>query len=144
MAISSTFRYALIALVEVAKIRESGGVLQIEEIATQQQLPTKYLGQILTLLRKQGFLISQRGRNGGYRLARDPWQIRLIDIYHSLEEAPQAITQASDQATSSAKVVDQLLVEVESAWRQQLEQYTLQDLREQAEGLSDRSRMFYI
>ncbi|WP_338430668.1 Rrf2 family transcriptional regulator [Synechococcus elongatus] len=144
MAISSTFRYALIALVEVAKIRESGGVLQIEEIATQQQLPTKYLGQILTLLRKQGFLISQRGRNGGYRLARDPWQIRLIDIYHSLEEAPQAIAQASDQATSSAKVVDQLLVEVESAWRQQLEQYTLQDLREQAEGLSDRGRMFYI
>ncbi|AZB72707.1 RrF2 family transcriptional regulator [Synechococcus elongatus] len=144
MAISSTFRYALIALVEVAKIRESGGVLQIEEIATQQQLPTKYLGQILTLLRKQGFLISQRGRNGGYRLARDHWQIRLIDIYHSLEEAPQAIAQASDQATSSAKVVDQLLVEVESAWRQQLEQYTLQDLREQAEGLSDRGRMFYI
>lgn len=142
--VSSTFRYALIALIEVAKVRESGGVLQIEEIASQQQLPTKYLGQILTSLRKQGFLISQRGRNGGYRLARDPWQIRLIDIYHALEEAPQDVQRLPSYATPNARVVDQLLHQVEAAWRKPLEHYTLQDLREQVEGLSDRSRMFYI
>ncbi|ABB58647.1 RrF2 family transcriptional regulator [Synechococcus elongatus] len=144
MAVSSTFRYALIALIEVAKIRETGGVLQIEEIASQQHLPTKYLGQILTLLRKQGFLISQRGRHGGYRLAREPWQIRLIDIYYSLEEAQQAGASLPSHATSSAMVVDQLLHQIEAAWREPLEHYTLQDLRDQAEGLSDRSRMFYI
>jgi Rrf2 family protein len=80
--ISQKARYALRALVALANADDS---LMIAEIAEQQQIPRKFLEQILLDLKHHGIVASRRGRFGGYVLLLRPDQItfgrilRIID-----------------------------------------------------------------
>lgn len=65
MAFSSKTEYGLVALIELAGLYGSGGVLQVGEIATRQGIPDRYLEQMLTSLRRCGILRSIRGPKGG-------------------------------------------------------------------------------
>ena len=67
--LSQKSKYALRALVVLAR-KPSGEMVVVGEIAEQQNVPHKFLELILLELRKHGILFSQRGRNGGYTLAR--------------------------------------------------------------------------
>ena len=58
-----------------------------ERIATSQGLPVNFLEHILAELRIAGVVRSQRGTEGGYRLARDPEQITIADIIRAVEGA---------------------------------------------------------
>ena len=58
---------------------EKGPVL-MRDIASRQDLPEKYLEQVLTPLRNAGLVRSVRGARGGYRLARNPAEITLLEI----------------------------------------------------------------
>ena len=77
MELSCKVRYALLALMELTSHYEQGKFLQIEQIVASQQIPDRYLAQLLMTLRRGGFVRSQRGAKGGYLLAREPWQITL-------------------------------------------------------------------
>jgi Rrf2 family protein len=66
--LSQKAKYALRALLLLA--RQPGEMVLVGEIAEQQNVPRKFLELILLELKKQGVLFSQRGRNGGYMLAR--------------------------------------------------------------------------
>ncbi|MGH6865483.1 MAG: RrF2 family transcriptional regulator [Methyloceanibacter sp.] len=70
--ISQKARYALRALVALAR---ADGSMLIAEIAEQQQIPRKFLEQILLDLKHQGIVASRRGRLGGYGLLMPPDQI---------------------------------------------------------------------
>jgi Rrf2 family protein len=80
--ISQKARYALRALVALARADDS---MMIAEIAEQQQIPRKFLEQILLDLKHQGIVASRRGRLGGYGLLMPPDQItfgrilRIVD-----------------------------------------------------------------
>ncbi|WP_045365549.1 RrF2 family transcriptional regulator [Methyloceanibacter caenitepidi] len=80
--ISQKARYALRALLALARADDS---MMIAEIAEQQQIPRKFLEQILLDLKHQGIVASRRGRLGGYDLLMPPDQItfgrvlRIID-----------------------------------------------------------------
>ncbi|ODR98124.1 Rrf2 family transcriptional regulator [Methyloceanibacter methanicus] len=80
--ISQKARYALRALVALARADDS---MMIAEIADQQQIPRKFLEQILLDLKHQGIVASRRGRFGGYDLLMPPDQItfgrvlRIVD-----------------------------------------------------------------
>jgi Rrf2 family protein len=78
--LSSRLEYALVALLEIAKYQAQGKPLKVNEIAASQSLPERYLDQIFTLLKRQGIISSQRGMKGGYLLARELWQITLLDV----------------------------------------------------------------
>lgn len=54
-------------------------------LATNQSLPLPYLEQLFLKLRRAGLVISSRGIEGGYRLAKDPTGIRLADIIHAVD-----------------------------------------------------------
>lgn len=71
-------RYAIRALQYLAK-RHSNGPVQIEDIATTQNIPRKFLTVILSELKREGVLKSLRGRDGGYWLAREPFEITYSD-----------------------------------------------------------------
>ena len=60
--------YALLALLELSLHYEKGEPLQIRQIAAQQNIPDRYLEQLLATLRRAGFVKSQRGAKGGYLL----------------------------------------------------------------------------
>lgn len=77
-------KYGLKALLMLAQ-REQGQFTLVAEIAERQKLPRKYLELILLELRKQGFLHSQRGKNGGFRLAKPADQITFGQIIRVLD-----------------------------------------------------------
>jgi Rrf2 family protein len=56
-----------------------------EAVATDQGLPGKFLGVILNDLRRAGILVSHRGREAGYNLARPASEITLADVIRALE-----------------------------------------------------------
>ena len=60
-------------------------LMQIKEIAAVTQISHGYLEQILSSLKKHGFVISVRGANGGYKLASDASEIIVLDIIEALE-----------------------------------------------------------
>jgi Rrf2 family protein len=85
MKISSKGEYGVLALVDLATQRESGPV-NIQSIADRQDIPKKYLEQVLLALKRGGFVDSTRGKKGGYYLAREPEAISLINVLDELEE----------------------------------------------------------
>ena len=78
--LSCKSEYALLALIELATHYSSGEPLQIRQIAAQQNIPDRYLEQLLATLRRYGLVRSQRGAKGGYLLAREPWKITLLEV----------------------------------------------------------------
>src|SRR5690606_18938858 len=77
--LSMRAKYALKALVYLAKVNDRGPVL-IGDIAGSQKLPRKFLEQILLELKNLGVLKSRQGKGGGYFLAKPPEQIEMGHI----------------------------------------------------------------
>ena len=77
MQIPAKADYAIRALLALAASEDS---ISAEHLAEEQGLPAKFLGAILSDLRRGGMVTSQRGPEGGFKLARDPDQIMIADI----------------------------------------------------------------
>lgn len=84
MKISTKGRYALRIMLDLA-LHDSGGLVPLKEIAARQDITLKYMEQIISPLSKAGFVLSLRGSNGGYRLARKPSEYTCGDILRCLE-----------------------------------------------------------
>ena len=79
MMVSTKGRYALTVMVDLAK-NESGGYVSLADIAERENLSMKYLESIISILNKGGMLLSLRGKNGGYKLAREPKDYSINEI----------------------------------------------------------------
>lgn len=84
--ISKKTKYALNALVYLARHKEEGAIL-ISDIASSEHIPQKFLEAILLDLRKAGILGSRRGRGGGYYLLHDPSEVNLAEVVRHFEGA---------------------------------------------------------
>jgi len=82
--VSTKGDYGLRALVELA-LHYGQGPLQSAEIAARQGIPEPYLDQLLTTLRRAGFIRSVRGPQGGHALARQPEELKLSEVMLALE-----------------------------------------------------------
>ena len=129
MELSCKSEYALLALLELATHYQSGEPLQIRQIAAQQNIPDRYLEQLLATLRRGGVVKSQRGAKGGYILAREPWKTTLLEVLTCLEglDARGSEEQANLKTVDSA-VVQEIWQEARQAANLVLQKYTLQDL----------------
>lgn len=87
MRLSKRGEYGLRAMMALAAPQPDGEVpvLQIREIAQQEQIPAKFLEQILLSLKNAGLLHSKMGVGGGYHLARAPKEISLGQIVRVLD-----------------------------------------------------------
>ena len=145
MELSCKSEYALLALLELATHYQSGEPLQIRQIAAQQNIPDRYLEQLLASLRRCGLVRSQRGAKGGYVLARDPWKITLLDVMCCLEGLD---TQTSENdiapKTVESAVVREIWQEGLQAANSVLQKYTLQDLCEKRDARRQLDIMYYI
>jgi Rrf2 family protein len=81
---SKTGLHAVRALVALAKLPEGtyGGAARI---AQEIGAPQNYLGKLLKTLAEDGLVASQKGLGGGFRLARDPRAISLLDVIEPIE-----------------------------------------------------------
>lgn len=84
MKVSMRGDYGVRALVDLAQ-HYGKGTVQSSDIAERQHIPAPYLDQLLTILRKAGFINSRRGPQGGHELAQDPRQITLAEVVVALE-----------------------------------------------------------
>ena len=84
MRLSKQTEYGLRAVVQLARTGPRQYV-QSKDLAQAEGLPNKFLEAILLSLRRGGFLESKVGREGGYRLARPPREIRVGDLVRRLE-----------------------------------------------------------
>jgi len=84
MLLSKKTRYAMIALIRLAKEYGNGAIL-IGDIAKSENIPQRFLENILLELKKLGFLGSKLGKSGGYYLLRKPEDITLSDIIRHFE-----------------------------------------------------------
>jgi Rrf2 family protein len=84
MRISARADYAVRAALELV-IRQGDGPVKAEAIATAQDIPHKFLEGILGDLRRGGLVTSQRGGNGGYRLARAADAITVADVIRAVD-----------------------------------------------------------
>lgn len=84
MRVSTRGDYGLRALIELAA-HYGQGPLQSSEIALRRHVPEQYLDQLLTSLRKAGFVRSVRGPAGGHELARPPEEISVLDVISVLD-----------------------------------------------------------
>ena len=84
LSINSKSRYGLLATLSLAE-HYGQGLVHIKDISNQKNIPLQYLGQIFNLLVKADIIDSVRGKNGGYKLSRNPSVITVLQIIEVLE-----------------------------------------------------------
>lgn len=96
MKITSKGRYGLKIMLELSAKESLGRLIKSREIAERQNIPVKYLEQIINILKRQGLVISVRGADGGYRLAKEPNEITVYQILTALEGDLSILDKNSD------------------------------------------------
>ena len=129
MRVSAKVDYALRALTELAA--SPPGFVKAERLATAQEIPLKFLENILLELRHAGLVQSQRGAEGGYWLARPPEQIKLADVIRAVEgplaNVRGARPETIEYAGPAAKLQD-VWIAMRANLRAVLEELTLADV----------------
>ena len=78
--LSKRTKYAINALVYLARENKNGEPVQISKIADSEHIPRKFLEAILLELRHAGMLNSRKGKTGGYYLQQAPEEINIADV----------------------------------------------------------------
>jgi Rrf2 family protein len=84
--ISKKAKYAIHALVKLARDREKGPIL-ISEISKEGHIPQKFLEAILLDLKRAGVLNSKKGKGGGYYLIKKPEEVNMADVLRLFDGA---------------------------------------------------------
>ena len=94
MKLSTKGRYATVAMADLA-ISAKENLVTMGEISKRQNISMPYLEQLFVKLRRSKLVISVRGPGGGYRLAKPPHEIRIVDILTAVEESVDAMSQGA-------------------------------------------------
>ena len=82
--ISTKGRYALRLMINLA-LYSDGNYVRLKDISEKEEISIKYLEQVVALLYKSNLVLSLRGNNGGYKLARDPKDYTAGEILRAAE-----------------------------------------------------------
>jgi len=84
ISITSKSPYAVLALAELAR-NDPAEPVPIGELARRRDVPVQFLEQLFAVLRRAGIISSQRGVKGGYRFARAPSSVTVLEIVELLD-----------------------------------------------------------
>jgi Rrf2 family transcriptional regulator, iron-sulfur cluster assembly transcription factor len=90
MKLSTKGRYGMVALADLAFL-EVGELASLADISRRQNISLPYLEQLFVKLRRGNLVVSVRGPNGGYRLARPAHDIRVVEILEAVDETVDAL-----------------------------------------------------
>ncbi|OHE07700.1 MAG: Rrf2 family transcriptional regulator [Sulfurimonas sp. RIFOXYD12_FULL_33_39] len=93
--LSTKGSYGLAAICELTKHKDDSP-MHIKDIAQNANIPQNYLEQLLGKLRRAGIVKSIRGAKGGYVLAKDPENIKILDILVALEDELKIVDKQVD------------------------------------------------
>ena len=119
-------------------------VVRIQTISDQQNIPKRFLEQILNDLKSAGIVQSKRGVAGGYRLARQPDQITLASVVRHIEGALAPVSCVSERFYEKCSCPDEsrcairsVMKEVRDAIVAIVERVTIADLCQRARTLQE-------
>ncbi|WP_438479140.1 RrF2 family transcriptional regulator [Oleiharenicola lentus] len=138
MKLSKRGEYALRSLINLgigAKVGRS--LIRVSELAKAEDLPVKFLEQVMQQLREAGFVASERGKHGGYRLAKPAAEIPIGAIVRLIDGPLAPIGCVSQSAYEPCNCPDEthcglrmLMLDVRNAIAAILDRYTLADVVE--------------
>src|SRR6187455_3319324 len=134
MRVSAKVDYALRALAELAAA-PPGGPVKAESLATAQGIPLKFLENILLELRRAEIVASQRGADGGYRLAKPAEEVSLAEVIRAVEGPIATVRGARPEDTTytgAAIGLRDVWIELRTSMRGVLEETSLADLVERS------------
>jgi len=131
MRVSAKCDYACKALLELALHWPDKEPLQIHEISEKQDIPIKYLVQILIQLKRIGFVDSIRGKEGGYNLAIAPDKITLGKV---MREIGGPLLPMANHAVKNEQTFGRIWHEVENVMAKVLDKVTFEDIVNKARG----------
>lgn len=129
ISITSKSPYAVRALAELGRAGEDVPV-PIGELARKREVPVQFLEQLFAVLRRAGILASQRGVKGGYRFAKDPGSITVLEVVELLDGP-------------LGRDAEGVFADAASAARQTLSSVTIADVIER-EARDAGASMYYI
>ncbi len=136
MKLSKKGEYALRSLIDLGIAADVGRELvQVAELAEKEQIPAKFLEQIMQELKASGFITSQRGKFGGYRLARPADDISIGEIVRLIDGPLAPIGCVSQTSYEKCSCPDEvhcglrmLMLDVRNAITGILDRYSLADI----------------
>src|SRR5215470_6440128 len=136
MKISKRGEYALRALIDLGIASEMGWpMLQISGLASKEKLPVKFLEQIFTQLKAAGYVVSRRGKFGGYSLGRPMSRIKFGEVIRLIEGPLAPIRCVSQTSYARCSCPDEihcglriLMFDVRNAISAILDRYSLADI----------------
>lgn len=140
MKLSLKGEYALRALLVLALgYKDDDSVVRIQEISKKQNIPKRFLEQILNDLRTAGIVESRRGIAGGYRLRRSPARITLAEIIRTVEGPLAPVSCVSERFYAKCSCPDEsrcavrsVMKEVRDAIVDVMDRLTLAELRDRS------------
>src|SRR5215470_3683941 len=117
MKLSLRGEYALRALL-VLGLRFDQAVVPIKTISEEQNIPKRFLEQILNDLKSAGIVQSRRGIAGGYRLARRPEEITLAVVVRHIEGALAPVSCVSEKFYEKCSCPDEARCAIRSVMKE--------------------------
>jgi Rrf2 family transcriptional regulator, cysteine metabolism repressor len=111
ISITSKSPYAVLALAELGR-RAGSEPVAIAVLARRRDVPVQFLEQLFAVLRRAGILSSQRGVKGGYRFARDPATVSVLEVVELLDGPLGRDAQGvfADAAEAARKVLERTTI----------------------------------
>jgi len=125
MRLSMRTQYALRALIALVT-KHGGGPVNSRELALGENIPVKFLEQVLVGLKNAGLVESRRGRYGGYVLARAASAITLGELIGAMEGPELAVTRLADGLAPAA--LREIMEEVDQATGYLLNRFSLEEI----------------
>lgn len=141
MKLSLRGEYALRAL-QVLALKHGEGVVSVQQLSSEQNIPKRFLEQILNDLRSAGIVESRRGVAGGYQLKQPPGEISLAKVIRHVDGALAPVSCVSEQFYEPCSCPDEsrcalrsVMGEVRTAVVGIMDRLTLADLANRARQL---------
>lgn len=131
MKLSRKSEYAMLALILLAETPQQ--LITINEISQKQSIPKKFLEQILLRLKTSGYVASQKGAYGGYKLLKAKESITLAEIIRLFDGALAPVSAASHHFYEKSPISTEpellnVFIDIRNSISEKLETTTLADV----------------
>lgn len=139
MKITAKLDYTCRILCELAREFSKGEPVRIEQLSKAEGVPANFLAQMLGELRNAKLVISRRGTQGGFLLARPPAEITLLEIIEAVEGELFEFNGNGNAVGRSSRRLKQIWSEVREAAAAKARGYTLEAIAAKVDA-----EMYYI
>ncbi len=144
MKVSKKTTYGMSFMLRLA-VSYGDNYIKLNEIAKSENIPVKYLENIVSIIKPANLILVKRGAEGGYRLSRPPGQIKLKDVIEALDGAilEEPMIEESLNETLNKKIIISIWQELRLKLSSFFESITLQDLVNDYKKKNE-DQLFYV